>query len=302
MIETERAGVWPADSTPTATMTSEPTIPEAAPYPPDNHLLRDLRFRFDHNRDGHRSRAWMPVVPEVCTDQGHARAGVLATLVDVIGGGLAAGAAAPGWIATADLTLHLVRGAAPGAVVEARGQILRSGRTTVVMEVVLLDQHERRLGNASMSFSVLPRRDSNPEISTVRNVGPSTMATEDSFMRQPLGDALGIVVRDAAAGALDVPITDWTRNSMGAMQGGVVATIADFAAEAALRAESTEPLVVADLQVTYLGFGRTGPVRSRVDVLGTQPGRGVARIELDDAGAGHRRMTRASAVAVRSLS
>ena len=282
-------------------MTFEPATPEAAPYPPEDHLLRDLRFRFEHNGDGRRSRAWMPVVPEVCNDQGNARAGVLATLVDVIGGGLAAGAA-PGWIATADLTLHLVRGVAPGAVVEARGQVLRSGRTTVVMEVVLVDQHERRLGDASMSFSVLPRRDSNPDISAVRNVGPSTTATDNSSMKQPLAHALGIVVRDAGAGALDVPITDWTRNSMGAMQGGVVATIADFAAETALRAATTEPLVVADLQLTYLGFGRTGPVRSSVDVLRTEPGRGVARIELVDAGAGHRRMTRASAVAVRGVS
>ena len=283
-------------------MTSEPAPAEAAPYPPENHLLRDLRFRFEHNGDGRRSRAWMPVVPEVCTDQGYARAGVLATLVDVIGGGLAAGAAAPGWIATADLTLRLMRGAAPGAVVEARGQVLRSGRTTVVMEVVLVDQRERRLGDASMSFSVLLRRDANPDISAVRGAGQSTMATDGAGMRQPLRDAMGIVVRDASAGALDVPITDWTRNSMGAMQGGVVATIADFAAETALRAATTEPLVVADMQLTYLGFGRTGPVQSRVEVLGTEHGRGVARIQLDDAGADHRRMTLASAVAVRDLS
>ena len=265
-------------------MTSEPAPAEAAPYPPENHLLRDLRFRFEHNGDGRRSRAWMPVVPEVCTDQGYARAGVLATLVDVIGGGLAAGAAAP------------------GAVVEARGQVLRSGRTTVVMEVVLVDQRERRLGDASMSFSVLLRRDANPDISAVRGAGQSTMATDGAGMRQPLRDAMGIVVRDASAGALDVPITDWTRNSMGAMQGGVVATIADFSAETALRAATTEPLVVADMQLTYLGFGRSGPVQSRVEVLGTEDGRGVARIQLDDAGADHRRMTLASAVAVRDLS
>jgi len=64
-------------------------------YPPDEHMLRDLRFTFDHGVDGRTSRAWMPVVPEICTDLGHARAGALATLVDVIGGGLAANAAAP---------------------------------------------------------------------------------------------------------------------------------------------------------------------------------------------------------------
>ena len=54
---------------------------------------------------------------------------------------------------------------------------------------------------------------------------------------------------------------------MNAMQGGVVAVVADAAAEHALRAATGEPLVVSDLHVTYLGFGRVGPVRSRVDVL-----------------------------------
>ena len=49
-----------------------------AVYPPDHHLLRELRFSFDHDADGRRSRAWMPVVSELCTDLGHARAGALA--------------------------------------------------------------------------------------------------------------------------------------------------------------------------------------------------------------------------------
>src|SRR2546421_3286044 len=112
-------------------------------YPPDEHMLRDLRFAFEHSPDGRTSRAWFPIVPEVCTDRGTARVGALATLVDVIGGGLAATAAQPNWIATADLTLHVVAGARPGAVVEARAAGLRSGRTTVVIEVALVDDANR---------------------------------------------------------------------------------------------------------------------------------------------------------------
>src|SRR5258706_4287969 len=86
-----------------------------AVYPPEHHLLRDLRFSFDHDGDGRRSRAWMPVVPELCTDLGHARAGALATLVDVIGGGLAASAAAPRSVANVRLTLHLLPAARAAA-------------------------------------------------------------------------------------------------------------------------------------------------------------------------------------------
>ncbi len=240
-------------------------------YPPEHHLLRELRFSFEHDAEGRRSRAWMPVVPEICTDRGSAHAGALATLVDVIGGGLAASAAAPGWIATADLTLHIVRGARPGSVVEARADVVRAGRTTVVIEVALLDEQEQHLGLATMSFAVLPRRDTNPEITSIRQ-SSSTMALPESRLTRPLLEELGVEIVDAAAGVIAVPVDDWCRNSMGAMQGGVVATVAEVAAENALRAATGEPLVVTDLSVTYLGFGRVGPIQSIVDVLAVADG------------------------------
>ena len=270
-------------------------------YPPDEHILRDLRFTFEHDDSGRSSRAYMPIVPAACNDAGHARAGVLAVLVDVIGGGLAAAAASPDWIATADLTLHVVRAARPGSIVEARAEVLRAGRTTVVIDVALVDDAARDIGVATMSFSVLPRRDTNPDIGAVRGAGPSTMATPETHLRTPIIDALGARIVDAAAGVIDVPVTDWGRNSLGAMQGGVVAMVADIAAETALRSASPEPLAVSDLQVTYLGFGRVGPVRSCVEVLGVEPGRGTARVELVDAGAEQRLMTVVSAAATAEL-
>jgi uncharacterized protein (TIGR00369 family) len=261
-------------------------------YPPDEHLLRDLRFSFAHDPDGRSSRAWMPVVPEVCTDRGFARAGALATLVDVIGGGLAATAAQPDWIATADLTLHVVGGAEPGTTVQADARVLRAGRTTVVIEVDL-SAGATDIAIATMSFSVLPRRDINLDMSTVGDEGPSTMASPDSRMRAPLLDALGLRVVDAPSGIVEVAVTDWARNSMGAMQGGVVATVADAAGEAALRAATGERVVVTDMQVTYLGFGRVGPVRTAAAVLDEH----AARVSIVDAGAEHRRMTAVNLIA-----
>lgn len=261
-------------------------------YPPDEHLLRDLRFSFAHDSVGRASQAWMPVVPEMCTDRGFARAGALATLVDVIGGGLAATAAHPDWIATADLTLHVVSGAAPGTTVQADARVLRAGRTTVVIEVDLTADG-RDVAIATMSFSVLPRRDINPDMSSVREEGPTTMASPESRLRVPLLDALGLRVIDAAAGIVEVPVSDWARNSMGALQGGVVATVADAAAETALRAATGRPVVVTDMQVTYLGFGRIGPVRTATDVLDKR----AARVSIVDAGAEHRTMTVVSVVA-----
>ena len=266
------------------------------PYPPEQHLLRDLRMSFDHS-DPDFSRAWLPVVPEICGDDGAVRAGVLATLVDVIGGGLAATTAKPNWIATADLTLHLTAAARSGTV-EAVARILRAGRTTVVLEVALREA-SRSIGIATMSFSVLPRRDTNLDIDAVRPLGTTTMALEDSRLSAPFLELVGIETIDAAAGIVGLPVRDWTRNSMGALQGGVVGAVVEAAAEAALRHATGAPSVVTDLQLTYLSFGKVGPLRTRVDVLEAGDNRAVAWVELFDVGAGSRQMTLARAVATR---
>jgi uncharacterized protein (TIGR00369 family) len=265
-----------------------------ATYPPDRHLLRDLRLEFDHSDDSV-SRAWMPVVPELCTDGG-VRAGALATLVDVIGGGLAATTAHPDWIATADLTLHVVGPATSGSVAAA-ARVAHAGRTTVVIEVELHDGGGSEIGLATMSFARLPRRVDNPDVSTTMTPGPSTMALAGSRLDDPLLDMLDVRVVDARRGELEAPVGDWSRNSLGAMQGGAVATLIDAAAETAIRAATSEPLVVSDLQVTYLALGRVGPIRTRVEVLGTAPGHSTARVELFDMGAGSRITTVARVVA-----
>jgi len=271
----------------------------ATVYPPDRHLLRDLRLSFEHGGD-RTSRAWMPVAPELFATDGAVRAGALATLVDVIGGGLAAAAAHPGWIATADLTLHLVRAATAGSV-QARARVVHSGRTTVVIEVGLFGDADVELGIATMSFAVLPRRDGNPDISTGMAAGPSTMALESSRMHAPLLDELGVHTLDAERGELEVPVSDWSRNSFGAMQGGAVATIVDAAAEAVAQAATGVALTVTDIQLTYLALARVGPLRTRVDVLGVGPGAVTARVELVDTGADARVTTVGRVVATSTL-
>jgi uncharacterized protein (TIGR00369 family) len=268
-------------------------------YPPDHHLLRDLRLTFEHGGEN-TSRAWMPVVPELCTSDGAVRAGALATLVDVIGGGLAATAAHPGWIATADLTLHVV-GAATSGSVEARARVAHAGRTTVVIEVEMFTDAETRIGIATMSFAVLPRRDTNPDITTSMTSGPSTMALTTSRMQASMLDELELLVIDAERGEVEAPVGEWSLNSLGAMQGGAVATVIDAAAEAATSAHAGAPLVVSDIQLTYLALARVGPMRTRVNVLGTAPGAVTAHVEMVDTGADSRVTSLARVVATTSL-
>jgi acyl-coenzyme A thioesterase PaaI-like protein len=145
---------------------------------------------------------------------------------------------------------------------------------------------------------VLPRRDSNLVIDQIDQVTRSTMATGDSGLRTAFPERIRLTVLDAGAGAVEIPLDDYIRNSLGAVQGGVMAATAAAGAEAALGEACGRPVEAVDLQVTFLALGRVGPIRTRTRVLSAGPDFGAAHVELVDAGAADRLTTLTRAVAV----
>ena len=246
-------------------------------YPPAQHMLRDLRVEFEHGEG--ESRAWIPAQVYSADRAGNVRLGVLATLVDVIGGGLAALAAAPGWIATADLTVHRLRPVAAdgSSMLAAHGRVLRSGRTTVVIEcrVATTSDVDRPAAIATMTFAVLERRDTNPVLDP--NPGPpvrQTMALEHSKLPGRVLDVLGIA--SDRPGRATLTMSDYVVNSLGSVQGGALATLAEFAAETLNPAIAS---TTVELQLDYLSLAKTGPIVATATDLGG----GVARVEITDA-------------------
>lgn len=265
-------------------------------YPPTQHILRDLQLEVEH-RPAATVTARIPINEHLTTQSGTVHPGALATLVDVVGGSLAASVARPGWIATSDLTLHLLR-ATDVKMVEARGHVLRKGRTTVVIEVILSDQRDQNLGSATMSFAVLQHRDDNPVIETTDAVSRMSLATDGSGFDQPLEEKTGLTTVDAAGGVIELPISDYIRNSLGAVQGGMIAMTVSAAAERALTGACGAPVEAIDLQISYLSLAKSGPIRSSVQILETTPTFGCARVELTDLGADGRVTTLARVTAV----
>jgi acyl-coenzyme A thioesterase PaaI-like protein len=109
-----------------------------------------------------------------------------------------------------------------------------------------------------------------------------------------------VQVVDPAGGVVETPVRDWSRNSLGSMQGGVVAAVIDAAAESASRA-TEQDVVVTDLQLTYLALARVGPIRTRTTVLATRPGVVTTHVEMIDAGSADRVTTVGRVVATTSL-
>jgi acyl-coenzyme A thioesterase PaaI-like protein len=190
--------------------------------------------------------------------------------------------------------------------VEARGSVLRRGRTTLVVEalVVSVDHDggdvtvDGRITDpvawASMTFAVLPAKD--PSAAADRSTDlPVRWGFRGGALALPVLDALPVTVLDGSAGRVSVPARPYLHNSFGAVQGGVIALIAEAAGAEALGAAQGRDgsgMVVTDLQIAYLALGRVGPIVTSTRVLATGPdGRAGAVVELRDSGADDRLTT-----------
>jgi uncharacterized protein (TIGR00369 family) len=263
-------------------------------YPPPDHVLRDLGFEVIDFSDGG-GRARMPLVEALAGPGGNVHLGALATLVDAVGGGIAGRAIAPNWMATGDLTLHVV-GPVPaesGREIHAVGRLRRAGRTTVVVDVDLL-LADTIVAVASMTFAVLPRREGNPNINNLEEKNRITFTAPGGGFTEPLFDAVGIHDVAGAPGAVEMERTAYVVNSLN-VQGGVIATLLEAGALRAVD-DQRPPLEAVQIEINYLAIVRDGPARTYPRVLKRDDDHAVVALELFDHGNDDRRTTVARVV------
>lgn len=265
-------------------------------YPPRDHILRDLNIVLEY-RGKEGSTAGISVVPAVCSDRGTVQVGVLGTVIDLLGGILAAKAVYPDWIATAHLSLYSTERARTGTVT-AVGSVVRVGRAAVVIEAEILAGRTQpggtatSIGSAVATFSRLPRRDGNLDLG--RDDGSHqavTFGAEGPGPSQHLLDKASLRVLNEAAGVVELDMSEYVRNSFGALQGGMVALMADAAGQHAARTIAGKPVITADLAIHYLSQGKSGPFYTRAKVLRATEDGVLTRVEIRDRGADDLLMT-----------
>jgi acyl-coenzyme A thioesterase PaaI-like protein len=261
-----------------------------ATYPPEQHLIRDLRLETLKTATDH-ALVWAPVQPGACTDAGTLRVGVVGAMIDSAGAVVAIAAASPDWIATADLAYHSIAPVRHGPVI-CSSRVVRAGATIIVIGVEVLDGRGSDApeggvpcGRGLMTFSRIPASASAVKIDRFANIGVrTTNALPSSAVDRLLHDMIGLRVVDAAAGVVEVDKHDYVRNSFGTINGGAICVVFEAAAEHAARAAGDRPYVAADLAVHYLSQTRTGPARTSGRVLRHDDRHAVCELTLVDAG------------------
>jgi len=207
-------------------------------------------------------------------------AGPLLTLADHAGG-VAAALTAGKVLATSDLAWRRGPIAHPTRV-SAFAVVLRAGRTTVVSEITLVDEHESPVAHAVMTSQML---------SVDRPRGAYAAPDEPvTTPVAPLHEHCGITTSAGSnrTGTAEVVFRDDLRNGIGILHGGVIATVVEAAV---LAASGDERAVLTDLDLRFLAPGRIGPVRAEA----TSPTANVWRTEVRDLGQAGRLITLATA-------
>lgn len=221
-------------------------------------------------------------VDETCRI-GSIRASVLSFLIDAVAG-ISVYDDPEFWTFTSDMSVRMLSIPAP-AYVDATATVLRRGHRSSTAEVHVVEPDGGLVGYGILAFSRVPRRPGDPE---KPRFDPSAGPLLWDLARPidvPLPEAIGIQVIDACAGIVAVDIVNELRNPAGAIQGAMVAAIAEVAAEEMISCRLGSPALVCDLDIRYLAQGRLGPVRTSGHWLGNRPTDWV-QVQLRDVGTG----------------
>ena len=146
----------------------------------------------------------MEVTPYVLGPDGGVRAGVLATVVDVVGGSVRSGRPGAGLDGHRRPRRRRWSGPARGPRIEARASLRRRGRTTLVVEALVFEVPDgAAAGRLGVDDLLPPPREENTagdepaSVDAVPEMPERWAFTGDGFER-PVLDSLGIEVLDAA--------------------------------------------------------------------------------------------------------
>jgi acyl-coenzyme A thioesterase PaaI-like protein len=236
------------------------------------HFIAAIGMRLSY--DGERVLGAAEVHPEMwATGTRRVRMGVLAAMVDIIGGHVPHGPHAP----TIDLRVQRTGPSPEQGAISLTGTPLRVGRQIIAAETTLADATGRTFAIATTAFV------NQPIGWSPFTVGAIPHGRIESFDRLVGARALDARTLELA------PKEELGNGRVGTVQGGVQAFLAELAAERVC-APGAE---VVDLHIRFVDRMRVGPLHARAEVLGRSAGRASVRVELVDAGDGGRRVSAA---------
>jgi uncharacterized protein (TIGR00369 family) len=241
---------------------------------PNKHFIGELGLQ--HWVDDITSYGKAEITPDMLVPgTGFARIGLLATLADVVSGQPPTGVITP----TTDLSVHIGR-LVEMKTVHLEARVIKAGATLAVVKSLLrADEDVDPFATSLATFM-------NRRLELTAPLHPHAQK-----LSEPLHTRIG--ARTICPGTVELdPKSDIANTFHCTVQGGVLALLAELAAESAV--EENEPFVATDLDIRYLNRVKVGPIAAEAEVLMVGPTGRVLGVHIFDRGEDQRLVAYAS--------
>lgn len=274
--------------------------------PSTEHYLYDLSLR-TIGPDGN-GGMWVPIVPEVCGAHGGLHTGLVVALVDSAAGRLAVRTALPELIATSRIAVQTTTPVRADALL-AENELLRHGKRSITISTTLVEHalapggetlaeggRGRVVGRGIATFDALGSVYDPSVVEALEQGGlkptRSGRAWSASFL-----DTIGLRAVDVDAGVFELALSPYVSNHVSALQGGIIGSLVEAAAEGACAAAVGAPVAALDFSIPYLAMGKEGPFQTRARIVRATREHAAAEVDVVDLGQDERLLTRATVVA-----
>ncbi|MEM7095439.1 MAG: PaaI family thioesterase [Actinomycetota bacterium] len=250
-------------------------------YPPDHHLLRDLRV-VSYWTGELESRFIAPLNEHVARADGAMDAGALFAVADLAAASTSIAGAGEDWAGTLDLSVRMADAVTTGPLV-IEGSVVRAGGTLITVRSELYDgmgtqEPKRFVGMTIGGFRRMKRNtDFNSGPVQRREIGVRReWARAASGFTQSVRETAGL--HEVAPGVIELEKSPYVTNSFGTVNGGTTGIVICAGAESALGGR----FVAVDVDVRYIGQAKTGPVRTRCEVIRVGDEHAVVDVVVED--------------------
>jgi uncharacterized protein (TIGR00369 family) len=219
--------------------------------------------------------------------------GVLATLVDNVGGMVSGLAVLPDWIVTTNLTLRRTTSDRPAAsgTLALGARVLRRGRNSVIGAVDVVGADGSPVASAWLTSAVLHPEAGPPPVP--RPVRPRILPAVDDPLYTSSPETFFALDPGMQPGEVRIDAPPRLRNPWGIVHGGALAMVIDAAARAAVAHPTgidadADTLLTTDLVIHFLSPARVGPVVAHAELVASRDDDHLVRVAVHDQGADRR--------------
>jgi uncharacterized protein (TIGR00369 family) len=227
----------------------------------------------------------LPVVDHTRSRAGGVHTGVLLSAVDATGGLVCGLASLPDWIVSTNLMVTVAR---PDHVGPLRldAHLLRKGKAAAVAEVDVTDEGagDRHVAHGIVTMAVLVPEAGPPPLARPVHLAPPPLVDPPPSLEQAFGIEAGSGLTTT------LHLREELRNRWGILHGGVIAVLADLAAERA----AGDGGVAGHTVLHYLRPVRSGPVEARCSTARRSPDVTIVTVAIHDLGHESRQVALAS--------